>query len=662
MLAELRSTDAANAIAEALAKDPHHPDLLCEKAMLGLFSQREAEAVGMLEQARGGVRFSQLERQLAEHFYCLRQQGAAITPEQQALINRVPIDSTLIGTKVSACLIVKNEQKHLQRCLESLDRIADEIVVVDTGSTDRTVEIAESFGAKMGYFEWCNDFSAARNIALDLATGNWILWIDADEALTPESVNAFRQARVRPQFGGYNIEIENFVDERDQGNTFIHCPIRLFRRHPGIRFTGSIHEQVSPAIEALGLPWARLDGAKILHYGYRPSEVAEKGKEERTISMIEAALEKNPEDGFQWFNLSNAFTIACRFDDAIRTARLALKYAPPESQYIELTYQILAISLSAKMHLDEAIQACDDATAAGFGGILIEFERAQILMKFGKHEEALVAIDRCFEYEWKQGQSGDRGIATHKRHVVRGQILALLGRHAEAMDRFDYALSVDPEYAPCVYCKAATLEKLGRLEEAAKTFAQAAKDPSTRLAAIKAEARVRASMGDLNTAAMRYRQAWEMNPTDIDCWIGWCDAASAIGDAAGLLAAYESYGQTHAPTPSVLLNWGRALVDAGEFDRALNLFSEAIQRDPTNANAYFNCGDLLYRLGNHHDAAHLYENGLRHDPNNAEAWFTLGNSLAQIGITEGAITSYQQTLRINPTHVSAKHNLTLVAA
>jgi glycosyltransferase involved in cell wall biosynthesis len=94
--------------------------------------------------------------------------------------------------KISACLIVKDEERHLDRCLSSLQGIVDEIVVVDTGSTDGTLEIAQSHGAVIGSFDWCDDFSAARNASLDLATGDWVLWIDADEALTPESASSIR--------------------------------------------------------------------------------------------------------------------------------------------------------------------------------------------------------------------------------------------------------------------------------------------------------------------------------------------------------------------------------------------------------------------------------------------------------------------------------------
>jgi len=662
-LKALKSSDAARILHSALSKEPNNPDLLCEKAYLGLFTQQESEAVKLLPRATDGQRFGEVEQKLAEHFYCAKQSGAKLSTEESALLKRIQVDPNRVGTKISACLIVKNEEKHLGKCLQSIKDIVDEIVVVDTGSTDRTIEIAEQFGAKVGHFEWTQDFAAARNSALALATGNWILWIDADEEITPESAKAFRAASIRPQFGGYNIEIVNFVDDREGGNAFVHCPIRLFRNLPGVEWVGSVHEQVVQSIDKLGLPWARLDNAQILHSGYRPSEVEAKGKQERTITMIEAALEQNPEDGFQWFNLANALTIAREYERATKAAREAIRLTPDCGHtFGQLAYQILALSLGAIGKLQESLTVCDEADAADCGGMLIEFERAQTLLKLGRHVDALDAIDRSLEAKWSPGQSGDRGIETHKRFIVRGQILALLSRDVEALDMFDTALKVDPAYSPCLYCKAATLEKLGQIESALQCYQMAGNDGTIRNTTLKGEARCYVELEEPEKARDCFKEAWDLRKEDLEAWIGWCDACQSAGDGAGLLSAYEAYATVADPSASVLINWARTLAMRGENERALQLFSEAIQREPANPNAYFNCGDLLYRMGYIHDAAHLYESGLRFDPENADAWFTLGNSLAKIGIVEGAVISYQNTLRIRPDHLPAQHNLEQVAA
>ncbi|OYV51258.1 MAG: hypothetical protein B7Z78_09065, partial [Rhodospirillales bacterium 20-60-12] len=158
--------------------------------------------------------------------------------------------------RLTATLIVKNEAQRLSTCLKSISPIVDEIVIVDTGSTDETIEIAKSFIGKgpeiiIGHFDWIGDFAAARNHALSLATGDWILLIDADEQLTEGSYGEIRQALIRPQFGGYHIRIINFMDDLNDELTYMHSPVRLFRHLPEVTFIGRIHEQVVDSLVKL---------------------------------------------------------------------------------------------------------------------------------------------------------------------------------------------------------------------------------------------------------------------------------------------------------------------------------------------------------------------------------------------------------------------------
>src|SRR5438309_3283180 len=102
--------------------------------------------------------------------------------------------------RLSLCMIVKNEERFIQDCLESAREAVDEMVVVDTGSTDRTVELAEQAGAQVSHFQWCNDFAAARNASIERAKGAWVLWLDADERLGPGSAAELRRAIRQNQF------------------------------------------------------------------------------------------------------------------------------------------------------------------------------------------------------------------------------------------------------------------------------------------------------------------------------------------------------------------------------------------------------------------------------------------------------------------------------
>ncbi len=656
---------AQAALESALEAEPSHPDLLCELAFLRLYSKEEAQAAKLFDSARDGARAALLAQRLAEHFFCLAESDPEDIDAQAEYvkfqaIHGHPLEN--VGSKLTACLIVKNESANLDRCLRSLRGVVDEIVVIDTGSTDDTLAIAERYDAKIGFFAWCDDFSAARNESLRLATGNWILWIDADEELAPGAARAILQATVRPQYVGFSLEIVNYTDDREGGNEFVHWPIRLFRNLPGVKFNERIHEQVMPSLAPYNLPWARLDGGQILHHGYRPQQVEEKGKVERTVGMLEAAVRENSGDYFQWFNLANALIVAKRFAEAEHAARTCIRLVEPGNSMGGLAYQLLTTALIQEDKAALALEVCDQADLARFGGILNEFERATALLKEAHYQEALTTVDRCLTLEWPQGMTGDRGIATHKRHILRGQILTSIGRHQEAIQMFDHALTVDPHYGQSWYGKAVALEQDGQLIQAIDAYERAFSDSDVSASATRGSARCRMTQGDTAGAAALYRKAWEGGFSDADAWIGWVQALEALGNVPALVDAYESFAQQHEPSVEVLINWGRTLEIADLPERALHCFTEAIRREPEHANAYFNCGDLLYRLGRHSDAAHIYEAGLRQNPANADGWFTLGNSLAQLGLNNGAITSYQQALTIAPNHGKARHNLEVLAA
>ena len=148
---------------------------------------------------------------------------------------------------ISLCMIVKNEEEHLPRCLRSVQGIADEIIVADTGSTDRTKAVAAGFGAKLYDFEWCDDFSAARNFAFSKATMDYCLWLDAVDVLTPEVRAAFLELNktLDPATDVVMMRYHTAFDA-DGRPTFTYYRERLLRRAAGFRWEGAVHEAIAP--------------------------------------------------------------------------------------------------------------------------------------------------------------------------------------------------------------------------------------------------------------------------------------------------------------------------------------------------------------------------------------------------------------------------------
>jgi glycosyltransferase involved in cell wall biosynthesis len=193
---------------------------------------------------------------------------------------------------ISACLIVRDEEQFLERCLLSVRRLTRDMVVVDTGSKDATLAIARRCGARVYELPWRDDFSAARNYAIERARGTWILTIDADEEIPPEQAERLRSqvAAASPDVAGMSILLNNVqgVDDhrvRDAGRA-----VRVFRNLPGHRYVSPVHEQIAPAVVQTG----RLLSSDVFfwHYGYLDEVVVSKDKISRNLRLLQSALDQ----------------------------------------------------------------------------------------------------------------------------------------------------------------------------------------------------------------------------------------------------------------------------------------------------------------------------------------------------------------------------------
>src|SRR6478672_7579163 len=186
--------------------------------------------------------------------------------------------------KLSLCMIVKNERENLPRCLASVNPYVDEMIVVDTGSSDGTPEIALNYGAKVSYFEWCDDFAAARNYAISQASGEWILMLDADEELVVHSQAFLDEITSQSEVVAYLATYNEF---NDQNNVTPAYRISLFRNLLEVKYIGRYHEYL-----VMGSPYRIPDNTaytksiSILHYGFSKDQLLKKNIS-RNIPMLE---------------------------------------------------------------------------------------------------------------------------------------------------------------------------------------------------------------------------------------------------------------------------------------------------------------------------------------------------------------------------------------
>lgn len=261
---------------------------------------------------------------------------------------------------ISLCMIVKNEEDVLGRCLDSVRELVDEIIVVDTGSTDRTREIARERGAIVFEFTWCDDFSAARNYAFDQATQEYLFWLDADDVLESSAQASFRQLKETLNPAVQMVMLPYHVAFDPGGRpTFSYLRERLMRRDAGFRFEGAVHEAVTP--HGLTIQWEAAVSHRKEHAGeagrnlrileklikegheldprqqyYYARELMDNGRMEEAAKQLEAFLES----GRGWIeNVLGACRdlAACREQlgdspGALEALLKALTYAPPRAE------------------------------------------------------------------------------------------------------------------------------------------------------------------------------------------------------------------------------------------------------------------------------------------------------------------------------------------
>jgi glycosyltransferase involved in cell wall biosynthesis len=198
--------------------------------------------------------------------------------------------------KLSVCLITKNEAGSLGACLASVLPVADEVVVVDTGSMDKTVEIAEQFGARVFLHEWKNDFSEARNLSLSLASHPWIMWIDADETLDPASIPVIKSIKETAPGKAYSCLCKN-VNSCEAAQDFVKSEIfkriNIFPNFKGISFTGNLHERVRESVIDAVIP---IEESNILinHHGYSDEKtVGEKILRDIKLMLVKLGFSHN---------------------------------------------------------------------------------------------------------------------------------------------------------------------------------------------------------------------------------------------------------------------------------------------------------------------------------------------------------------------------------
>lgn len=347
---------------------------------------------------------------------------------------------------LSLCMIVKNEAQHLEKCLMSVQGIASEIIIADTGSTDASMDIARRSGARVIELTWEHDFSKARNLTLRLASRSWILVLDADEALAdwrPEEVERLLDTQ---SADGYFLPFIHYVGEFPEKDYVTDNVCRLFRNDERIQFRGSIHEEVASSIWSLPGGHIAYAALPVHHYGYLDGELQRKHKTSRNLELIHSALHLEPRSIHLRYALGTEHYQQGDYNAAAEVLLPLLEEVHADSGYTADLYLKTAYALEAGGRPEEA-QAVYEAGSilyADFTDLLESY--AGLLLEQGELWRAYDLLQRALDSgNTAHKYPSSSGSGTSRTRLFTGQVCERLLLSEEALDHYRQAVGYTPD-------------------------------------------------------------------------------------------------------------------------------------------------------------------------------------------------------------------------
>jgi glycosyltransferase involved in cell wall biosynthesis len=302
---------------------------------------------------------------------------------------------------LSLSMIVKNEEKYLRDCLESVKGIVDEIIIVDTGSTDKTKKIAEEYGASIYDYEWKSDFADARNYALDKSNGDWILYLDADERLSASSKDELKRITSAGDKKAYHCRIIN-IDEKNNKPSVMSY-VRLFAKTGGINFEGRIHEQIENSLRKNGYKISE-SKIEIIHIGYNLEKEGLKQKAQRNLDILLEEYKKI-KNGYNSFQIAQSLHILERDEEALEHYKKAVDDNSLRNEYKATAFRAMAIGYADSSDYANADKYISYSLKQDGHQPMSLMAAAKIYSKNLKNELAINCIKEAFKYN-KQYRSG----------------------------------------------------------------------------------------------------------------------------------------------------------------------------------------------------------------------------------------------------------------
>ncbi len=517
-------------------------------------------------------------------------------------------------------MIVKDEERFIGQCLDSVKSLVDEMVVVDTGSSDRTRDIALDCGARVYEHPWENNFSLHKNQAIGYATGDWILILDADEMLKPGSGAVLRKTIQQCKEEAVMVTIISYFN--NQSSRSRESKIRLFQNRPGIRYEGIVHEQL------IGYRSHRVCPIELLHYGYDLDRAALKEKTERTLRLVKRQIREEPDSYWHHHNLAVTYATDFRFKEAVDTAETALALARKKTRHPQnllWTYYVLSSSAFKLNDLETAERYALEAVDLSQDHLDAHFVLALVYHAQKKWDRLEAAAQRYMSTLNRLHRSPELfpHIMLHSANEVWRVRLALAERYlfrgdkdrADAM--FREALSCSPDCGQCY-------RLMGNIHR---------------------------EYGNLSLAETHYEKAWNAGDRGVDYLMSMAKLQEKKKDSAAYGHTIEKIRQAAANRVDILSELGIADLTARRYPEAIAIFEKIIDIAGPDHDALINLALACKYAGRIDEAIHYNQKALELNPGSLHAAANLGHLYYEKNENQAALETYQKAIEADPTLV-----------
>lgn len=558
---------------------------------------------------------------------------------------------------LSCCIIARDEEESIERAIESVRDLADEVIVVDTGSADGTPYIASDCGARVHRIPWRDDFSEARNRAISLATGTWILFLDADEELAPLDRCAFnalidehpgsaftmRQVTYTNTSSGYGIIPAGEESRCDAEHCFVADNVRIFPNDDRLRYKGSVHESIEASLRDASIPIIQT-GHIIHHYGRIAPSSRLHRKCAAYLSSPDDSIGVGPGDARYVYELAAILFEAGEYEEAIAHAERGLVLEPDNWEFLN----IQGMANLAMSNLDEA-EMCLGLAIKQNGSIPDLYNNiGVVLMEKGRHRRALQFLERGIELcgggsaQMSANAASacvglgivDRALVhitdslesdpfLPQNHVIHAEILLLMGDREGAkreLDKIQFLSGASLK----IYLRVIHLYiRMGMADQAETLLSRSMRDYPGHDSLLYLSAKIHELNGDDERALSFYRSLVSRTPSSSDLQ----NAVGCVSERLGML------------------------------DEALESFERAKRIDPENPRIEMNIGIVKDRLGRTAEAEAHLTNAIEMGERTGAGYNALGCHYAGRGDYLEAVRYFNRAVQAEPGNGQFRANL-----